>query len=218
MRCSSVGITLIFFLFARPVCAEEWSHIEYGAANVRSGSIHLQSHEKPELATLYARVDNLVKANPGRPGVFYVNDLDERDTDRVANLLYIYCTEKEYPVKVRSLPGSFASISLPRTDTATLANPEGNFFDSENNPSATLQRLANAARRGLELVTSARIAETLPGLEYHGAGDLYVDPKGNVISKSTSKYLLKPTPASATGASSPFRLGRSCPIVMSFLR
>lgn len=197
--------------------ANEWSHIEYGAANVTSGRTHANptaSREVNELRYrhLYDQMDALVARHGNlNPGTFYVNDLEPEETGRAANLLYLYAQRRGYRVRVISLPGDYFQMELPITDTAALRNPEGTFFESPQIRDH-LVRMAGHTRDGLEFATSVRAAESY-GFESLGEGPHYIDPVGRTIRRTTQRFRVPGRPHASTSHS----LGSTCPVITSRL-
>ncbi|MCB0417996.1 MAG: hypothetical protein KDD39_10115, partial [Bdellovibrionales bacterium] len=64
---------------------DPWVHIEYGAANVESGSTVIGPGAPLRLEVAEARLDKLAESN--QRVIFYVNDLNAEMTERAGNAL-----------------------------------------------------------------------------------------------------------------------------------
>jgi hypothetical protein len=196
--------------------AAEWSHIEYGAANVASGVKVVQAGERLELTLLRNTLDTFV-LQKGPKGLFYVNDLHPEMTARTGNALRAYATQKGWmDVEIRVLPGDYFQIELPYTDTAHLMNPPGELFQGNPHLAEHLQHLADHSREGLYLVTSQRLFENFAAAYQNitrlGDGEPYVDPTGRQVAKPTSRYQIAPLAGFPTERQ-PAK-GQTCPILL----
>lgn len=211
-------VLALFWLAAVGAQAKEWSHIEYGAANVTSGRTRANPAASKQVNDLryqhlYDQMDALVLRN-GRSsvGTFYVNDLEPEETGRAANLLYLYAQRRGYRVRVISLPGDYFQMELPITDTAALHNPEGDFFESPQIRNH-LTRLGEHTREGLEFATAVRAAEAF-GFESLGEGRPYIDPTGRTVPRTTQRFRVP----GQSHPPSPFHpIGDTCPVITSRL-
>jgi hypothetical protein len=124
---------------------------------------------------LFDTLDELVKQHGSDDGVFHVNDLFAEYADYAVEKLKRYAVEKGYNrLVIESIHGDYTRIDpketlkayhLQRYDTAHLKNFEVSFFmavmdgeqfistpESRSNGRKGLQRLANLAVHGLELI------------------------------------------------------------------
>lgn len=171
----------------------EIRHLELCAANY--GAIkHVDP--KVQLKNLTDTLEHLVKAH-GDEGVFYVNDLDGKDTCFASEFLDDYTRAQGYTgIQIVAMPGSYLDLVPPKVKTMHLKHPDTTTLSFRN--LRQLQRLASFSESGLELTIwrpwTVKNAFRNRGLEstYLGDGFLYTDPKGITLGCETGKLRIHP--------------------------
>ncbi|MEZ4750226.1 MAG: hypothetical protein R3B54_06260 [Bdellovibrionota bacterium] len=191
MLKTSLAFLIGWLVIPSAEAKDPWVHIEYGAANVESGSTSIGPGSRLRLEVAEARLDELAKKN--ERVIFYVNDLNAQMTERAGNALLAYATKKGYKnVEIRALPGNFLSMELPTTDSAALHNPPGEIFDGGESTLVAFQRLADHSREGLEVVSSVKVLENLavaiPNVKDLGEAESYIRPDGERVAKPARRY------------------------------
>lgn len=172
--------------------AKRWSHLELGAGNTSHGT---RISSLAAFTALKGTLDRILKER-GPEGVFYVNDLEEKDAALAAAALYDYLHHRpdadRLRVEIRVLPGDMTRIELPWTDTVDLKNPDyvllGGDPRSHGNwalGQGRLRRLAARSRQGMRIESfQIEILDALVerpgelGIRELGEAPLYVDNRG----------------------------------------
>ena len=145
-----------------------WHHIELGASNYGEDPEQNKQHPGADQShfsnvtdpnqhqLLFKTVDTLI-ATKGIQGVFYLNDLTEKDVAYTKAALTAYLAEKypEHEIYLLALVGDFFKINLPKVDSIHLKNPEYFFFkelDKRVNQTR-LKYFSNQAKEAFTLVT-----------------------------------------------------------------
>lgn len=187
----------------------KWTHIELGAANYaedpgRDPSYRRKNEcHKDQYKLLFDTIDELIQKK-GKEGIFYVNDLREKDVGFTIYQLEQYIMQQcpDAKIELKPLIGNFFYIDLPKVDSIHLKNPEYDFFEAldDQEKRERLAYFANCSKEGLTFVTYYkrpllnRLNRLKIGYKICNANDsLYIHADGQVVTTfgNTIKFNIK---------------------------
>lgn len=190
---------------AFPSMSDGWSHMEWGAANYGSSRSKESSRFQPseqQHALLLRFIESLVAARGSR-GTIYLNDLEEKPTQQVAEVVRAFVARKGWnQLAVVEWPGDYNTIEIPSTTSARISHPQSSFFDSPG----LLNRMSTGAETGLEVITHYKDKMKEMSDSAHGITMLamekqpqYLFPSGQRVSTrayETRRYSCSSSPVS----------------------